>query len=45
MCSRQTVRFDCDLQIDTVKAKLLPFHQETTTEGYHVVIGIQTHTI
>ena len=30
-----TVRFACDLQIDIVKTiKLVPFHQETTIEGY-----------
>ena len=35
MFSRLTVRFDCDLQIDIVKAiKVVPFHQETTIEGY-----------
>ena len=34
MCSRLTERFDCDLQIDIVKAKLPPFHQHTTIEGY-----------
>ena len=35
MCSRLTERFDCDLQIDIVKViKVVPFHQETTIEGY-----------